>query len=311
VKVSGLAGVPNGTAGVVVRLTAANASGNGYLLTYPCDGSAPLASVLSFRQGGGAVGSATVRVVNGQVCLMSNVRVKAKVEVLAAQSASGVGLVPMTATRVLDTRSTARLVPGSQAQISNATLGLPAGTQAATVTVTFVNPAAAGTFSMGFCGQGPWTTPFTSDTISSFSITMRTSASGWCLSSTAETDVLVDVTAAWAGSSKLATVDPLRIYDSRGAGAFGPAPRAVQVAGLGGVPAGATSAVLSLTLVTGGSATSLFAHPCNEGWASGNVVAAPANRVTTVVVPVRLSGGQVCLSSINAADVIVDVVGAG
>jgi hypothetical protein len=29
------------------------------------------------------------------------------------------------------------------------------------------------------------------------------------------------------------------------------------------------------------------------------------------VVPVRLSGGQVCLRSINPADVIVDVVGAG
>ena len=55
----------------------------------------------------------------------------------------------------------------------------------------------------------------------------------------------------------------------------------------------------------------MFAYPCSEGHSSGNVIAAVPNRVTTAVVPVRLGGGQVCLKSINQADVIVDVVGAG
>lgn len=311
VKVAGLAGVPNGTAGVLVRLTASNAAGDGYLVTYPCDGGAPLASTLSVRRGSGSVGSVTVRVVKGQICLLSSVRVKAKVEVLAAQSATGVGLQPVTATRVLDTRTSGRLAPNTQLTLSNATLGVPAGAQALTVTVTLVNPDAAGTFSMGFCGQGLWNTPSNGEPLSSFSITMRTSGSGWCLTSSVGTDVLVDVTGVWAGGSKVSTVDPLRISDSRSSGGVGPAGTTVQVAGLGGVPAGATSAIVSLTVVSGGTATSVFAFPCGEGHGSGNVVAVPANRVSTVVVPVRLSGGLLCLRSINPADVIVDVVGAG
>lgn len=311
VTVSGLSGVPRGTRGVLVRLTASEAAGNGYLVTYPCDSSAPLTSMLSFRQGGGAVGTSMVRVTNGQICVLSNVRVKARVEVLAAQAATGVGLQPVTATRVLDTRASGRLAPGAQVQLTNAALGVPAGAQAMTVTVTFVDPAASGTYSMGFCGQGPWTTPISGDAISSFSITMRTSQAGWCLSSSVATDVLVDVTAAWAGTSLVSTVDPLRIFDSRSVGGVGQVAVPVQVAGLGGVPAGATSAMLALTLVTGEQATSVFAHPCNEGAGSGNAVAVQPNRVTTAVVPVRLSGGQVCITSIKPANVIVDVVGAG
>jgi LysM repeat protein len=311
ITVSGLSGVPRGTRGVLVRLTAAQAAGNGYLVTYPCDSTAPLTSMLSFQQGGGAVGTSMVRVTNGQICVLSNVRVRAKVEVLAAQASTGVGVQPVTATRVLDTRTSGRLAPGTQVQLSNTTLGVPAGAQAMTVTVTFVDPAAAGTYSMGFCGQGPWTTPISGEAISSFSITMRTSASGWCLSSSVATDVLVDVTAAWAGASLVSTVDPLRIFDSRTVGGVGQVAVPVQVAGLGGVPAGATSAVLALTLVTGDQATSVFAHPCDEGPGSGNAVAVQPNRVTTVVLPVRLTGGQVCLTSIKPANVIVDVVGAG
>jgi murein DD-endopeptidase MepM/ murein hydrolase activator NlpD len=311
VKVSGLSGVPSGTGGVLVRLSASEAASAGYLVAYACDSGVPLASVLSYRQGGSSVGSTVVRVVKGQICLTSSARVKAKVEVLAAQAASGVGLQPVTATRVLDTRSTGRLVPGSQVQLSNATLGVPAGAQALTVTVTFVGPDTAGTFSLGFCGQGLWNAPMGADGVSSFSMTMRVSATGWCLSSSVPTDVVIDVTGVWAGSSKVSTVDPLRVFDSRDSGGVTSSGRAVPVAGLGGVPAGASSALVSLTLVTGALGTSVYAYPCGETWSTGTVIAAQPGRVATAVVPVRLGGGQVCLASIHPADVIVDVVGAG
>ncbi|MFN8021473.1 MAG: peptidoglycan DD-metalloendopeptidase family protein [Acidimicrobiales bacterium] len=311
VKVSGLSGVPSGTAGVLVRLTASDASSGGFVVAYPCDSGIAVASVLSYRQGGSAVGSTMVRVVKGQICVLSSARVKAKVEVLAAQSSAGVGLQPVTATRVLDTRSTGRLTPGTQVQLSNAALGVPAGAQAMTVSVTFVNPDAAGTFSLGFCGQGLWNSPMSADGVSSFSMTMRVSSSGWCLASTVGTDVVIDVTGAWVGSSKVSTVDPLRVFDSRDSGGVTSAGRAVPIAGLGGVPSGAGSALVSLTLVTGAQATSIYAYPCGEAWSTGAVIAAQPGRVTTAVVPVRLGGGQLCLASILPADVIVDVVGAG
>ncbi len=311
VKVSGLSGVPSGTSGVLVRLTVAGASGSGYLVAYACETGAPVASQLSFRRDGVAVGTSMVRVAKGQICVMTNTAAKVKVEVLAAQAATGVGLQPITANRVLDTRTTGRLAPGNQIQIANSLLGAPGDAQALSVAVTFVNPDAAGTFSLGFCGQGLWSTAIGADAVSSFAMTMRVSPSGWCLTSSVSTDVIIDVTGVWAGPSKVSTVDPLRIFDSRSSGGVGQSGVPVQVAGLGGVPADATTAMLAITLVAGGSGTSVFAYPCNEGHGSGTVIASVSNRVATAVVPVRLSGGQVCVKSIHQADVIVDVVGAG
>jgi len=315
VQVRGLSGVAAGTSGVLVRLTASAAAGNGYLVTHPCGSPPPLVSTLSFRQGVAAVGTSIVRVSNGAVCVTASARVQAKVEVLAAQAgASGVGLQPITANRVLDTRLTGRLAAGTQVTLVNSALGVPAGAQALSMTVTFVDPAAAGTLSLGFCGQGPWKAPIATDGVSSFAMVMRVNSTGWCLSSSVATDVIIDVTGAWVGPAKVATVDPVRVFDSRdvfGAGGVTNAGVPVQVAGAGGVPGGATNAVLALTLVTGGAGTSVFVHPCGESPGSGTVIAAVSNRVHTAVVPVRLGGGQICVRSIHPADVIIDVVAAG
>jgi hypothetical protein len=314
VRVSGLSGVPSGTGGVMLRLTASGAASGGWLTAHPCGSAPPAVSTLSFRASSPAVGTAIVRVAGGNVCLTSSARVQVRAEVLAAQAASGVGLQPITATRVLDTRVTGRLAPGSQVSLSNATLGVPSGAQAMSMTVTFVNPEAAGTLSIGFCGQGPWRAPIGADPVSSFAMAMRVNPNGWCLSSSVATDVIIDVTGAWVGSTRVATVDPVRVFDSRdvlGPSGLTNAGAPVAIAGVGGVPAGATTAVVAITLVSGGSGTSVFAYPCEEGPRSGAVVASVSQRVHSAVVPVRLSGGRMCVSSILPADVIVDVLAAG
>jgi LysM repeat protein len=313
IRVDQLAGVPSGTKGVIVRLTAESAGLPGYLATYPCDlPAAPGVSQVSYGAGETAVGTSVVEVVKGSICLFVSTAADVKVEVLAAQAATGVGVQPVSAARVVDTRNTARLTAGATLTLTPAMLGIAAGTQALTASFTIVNPAASGTLSLGFCGQGPWKTPFTGDAISSFSMTMRVSASGWCLSSTVDTDVIVDVTAAWAGTTVPAPVDPVRIFDSRNTGSkVWTAPVTVPVAGLAGVSGGATTAVLSITTVSGDKATSVFVVPCGEGRSAGSVSAQSAQRVSSEVVAVRLGGGAVCISSIQPADVIVDVIAAG
>jgi hypothetical protein len=55
----------------------------------------------------------------------------------------------------------------------------------------------------------------------------------------------------------------------------------------------------------------VFLVPCGDGRSSGTVIASSAHRISTAVVPVRMNGGAVCISSFNALDVIIDVVGAG
>ncbi|MEI6401782.1 MAG: peptidoglycan DD-metalloendopeptidase family protein [Actinomycetota bacterium] len=313
IRVDQLAGVPAGTQGVIVRLTAKSAGLPGYLATYPCDlPAAPGVSQVSYGVGETSVGTSVVEVVNGSICLLVSTAADVKVEVLAAQAATGVGVQPVSASRVVDTRNTARLTAGSTLTLTPAMLGVADGTQALTASITVVNPGAPGTLSLGFCGQGPWQTPFTGDAISSFSMTMRVSPSGWCLSSTVDTDVIVDVTAAWAGATVPTAVDPVRIYDSRNIGSkVWLSPVTVPVAGVGGVSSWATTAVLSLTTVSGEKATSVFVVPCGEGRSSGSVSAQSAQRVSSEMVAVRLGAGAVCVSSIQPVDIIVDVIAAG
>lgn len=309
IRVSGLAGVPSGTAGAVVRLTATGASAAGYLVTHPCDVPAPAVSTLSFTAGGTAVGSAVVEVVGGNVCLTTSTSVRVKLEVLAAQASTGVGVVPVNAARVLDTRTTTRLVPGSTVSLSPATLGVGADTQALTASITIVGPERAGVLSLGFCGQGPWTTPFSAEPVSSFAMTMRVNSAGWCLSSSVPVDVIVDVVGNWSGASQPATVDPIRVFDSRAAG--GPVSAggtSVPIAGLGGVPGHATTAVLSVTTVAGGSSASVFAGPCGQPHPGGTVIATSPYRINSAVVPVALGGGAVCFWATQPVDVIVDVL---
>jgi hypothetical protein len=313
IRVDQLAGVPAGTKGVIVRLTAKSAGLPGFLATYPCDlPAAPGVSQVSYGVGETSVGTSVVEVVNGSICLLVSTAADVKVEVLATQAATGVGVQPVSASRVVDTRKTARLTAGSTLTLTPAMLGVADGTQALTASITMVNPGAPGTLSLGFCGQGPWQTPFTGDAISSFSMTMRVSASGWCLSSSVDTDVIIDVTAAWAGATVPTAVDPVRIYDSRNAGSkVWLSPVTVPVAGVGGVSGWATTAVLSITTVSGEKATSVFAVPCGEGRSSGSVSAQSAQRVSSEMVAVRLGAGAVCISSIQPADIIVDVIAAG
>jgi LysM repeat protein len=312
IRVDQLSGVPAGTTGVVLRLTAQSVGLPGYLATYPCDlASAPSVSQLTYGAGETAVGTSIAEVVQGSICLFTSTNANVKVEVLAAQAATGVGVQPINATRVADTRTTGRLGAGSRLTLTPGLLGATTATQAVTATITLVGPAAGGTLSLGFCGQGPWQTPFTSDSISSFSITMRVTSVGLCLSSSVDTDVIVDVTAVWGGSTAPIAIDPARIFDSRAAGSpVWTAPVTVPIIGLPGVPSGATTALLSITTVSGEKATSVFAVPCGEGRGTGAVAAQSAYRVSSEVVAVRLGGGAVCISSIQPTNVIVDLIGA-
>jgi hypothetical protein len=311
VPVDRLTGVPATTPGVMVRIMTKNAAGSGFLVVHPCDTSAGGAVTLSFSQTT-AVGTAIVEVIDGDICISANVAVGVKLEVIAYRAAAGVGLQSVSSIRALDTRTTKRLGPGVSATISNTALGVTQGAQALSATITVVSPSRSGTLSIGFCGSGPWNVPFGSDGIASFSIAMRTSPSGWCVTSNVGVDLVVDVTGIWAPGASPSPLDPARVFDSRTAGVqVGPQPVAVAIAGQGGVPWDATNAMLAFSAVSGSSAGIVFAVPCDRGRSDGVVTASNPWRIITAVVPVKLSNGTVCLSALFPVDVIVDVVAAG
>jgi hypothetical protein len=259
------------------------------------------------------VGTSIVAVAAGAICVTSNSAVNLRMEVIAHRTAKGgVGLQPISSIRALDTRTTTRLTRGAPVKIDLTALGWVPGTQALSATITVVDPSSAGTLSIGFCGQGSWNVPVAADALSSFAIAMRVNSSGWCLTSTMNTDVVVDVTGLWVGDASLAPVDVTRVYDSRNAGVkVGPTPVPVQIAGQGGVPGGATRAVLSISNVAGGLPGIVFAVPCDGGRSVGVVSAGTPNRISTAVVPVKLGTGAICVSALEPVDLIIDVIAAG
>jgi hypothetical protein len=316
VRLPAIAGVPSGTGAVMLRITTQGSGAGGFITLHPCDIPPPFVASLTFPPGGTSVGTAAVEVVNGSVCFVTSTAVNVRLEVLGSLAQSGTGVQPTSSIRVLDTRQTGRLAAGQIATLTPAALGVPAGTQALTAVVTTVNPASGGTLSLGFCGQGPWTTQFNADQVASFAITMRPGTTGWCLSSSVATDVVVDIVGRWvpvsAGGVAVLPVDPVRVFDSRTAGTpVHEVPVTVPVAGVGGINPAATTALLTITAVSGQVGAAVFAVPCGEPRPAGVVVANQGNRITTVVVPVRLGAGAVCVSSLNPTHLVIDVTAAG
>ncbi len=312
IELDGVKNVTPSTGGVMVRITTRGAASGGYLVVHACDAPPPFTASLTFPASGGVVGTTAVEVVDGAICLMSNVALGVKVEVIAQRSASGVGLVAIPATRGLDTRTTQRLRRGGAVGVDLGKAGVTSSTEAISATVTIVDPAGSGTLSIGVCNQGLWSVPISGESIQSFSFAMRVNSSGWCITTSVATDVVVDITGLWQGAAgSPAPVDPVRAYDSRTIGIqVGPEPVPVQIAGVGQVPAGATTALLAISTVSGGNPGIVFAMPCGEPRSEGAVAAMIARKVVSAVVPVRLSGGVVCIAALRPVDVIVDVVAA-
>ncbi len=117
-----------------------------------------------------------------------------------------------------------------------------------------------------------------------------------------------------AGSTLVATT-PLRLADTRtglggslrlGAGTQ----MSIQVAGVNGVPTTATAAVLNITAVGPGAAGYLSVFPCATGPTGTSVVNyAPGETIANTTIATLDAGGRVCVSTLTASDVLVDITG--
>jgi hypothetical protein len=134
----------------------------------------------------------------------------------------------------------------------------------------------------------------------------------------ASADVIVDVLGSFGPyGGKVTTISPVRIVDSRGGLGTAAAPwgegevRNVQVAGRGGVPAGATAVIANLT------ATNTTAWGFLSAWPTGSPQPASSNlnflggqTVPNLVMLKLGAGGQLSISNgRGSANVILDVMG--
>lgn len=257
---------------------------------------------------------------------------------------------PVSPTRICDTRpGNPSGLSGGAAQCAGKTLsaagpltvqvtgnaGVPAGATAAVVNLTAISPSSAGTLSAYPAGEP---VPAT-QSVSFAAGETRAGLVEVGLSPTGALDVATSVSSVYlavdvegyvapetsAGSLYSALGAPARICDTRagnpsqlsgeaaqcqGSTLAPGAPLVVQVTGVGGVPAGATAAVLNVTGVKAAEPGYLSAYPSNEGAPVVSNLNFGANEVVANRVVVPLSpAGQVSFVSDASTNLVVDVSG--
>lgn len=235
---------------------------------------------------------------------------------------SGSTFSPVIPVRLIDTRNgvgaAGRLAPCRQIVVPvTGRADAPAGATAAVVNVAAVNASAPGFITVHPCLP---TVPNTStlnfvggQTVANTTIAALSGAGQLCVWTSAETDVLVDITG-WlgpSGSSRLSVLGPVRVVDTRSGVGGGRLPggwtMSVDFGGI--VPAGSTAVAVNVTGVTASAPGFLTVFPCGPrpNTSTVNYVAGEARPNNTIV---GLSGGRICIYSDQDTEILVDLLGA-
>jgi hypothetical protein len=318
-KVAGRAGVPIGAGGVAVNITATGSRGTGFLTAYPCGSGRPTTSNLNVTAGGTRANLSVVALDHtGELCIFTSVATHVLADLAGWYGNSGGSYRPVTPVRLTDTRAGGRLVQLIAVPLSGR---VPADTIAVTLNVTVTAPVRAGFVTVYPCG---WARPTASNlnyaggrTVPNLVTVKVGTGMRVCVYSSAPTHVLVDLAGSYGGSgTTLTTSVPDRFLDTRnGDGGWLGAVAAWQrvelpVGGAAGIPAGATAAVLNVTVTGARGSGYLVAYPCDSAVPNtSNLNFVTGETVPNLVVVRLASSGRVCISSSTRTFVLADLAG--
>lgn len=205
--------VPAGSDAVTLNLTAFGSRTGGFLTVFPCGTAAPNTSALNFAPQDSVASFVLAKVgSNNEVCVRTSADVNVIVD-YAGRFPVGSDFTALTPNRAADTRTGPRPKAGQTIAVA-----LPKGTSAAAVTVTAVQPASAGFFSVHPCGTDrPETSTLTfaaGETIAAGSLVRVGGDDKVCVWTSADAHVLVDV-AGHLGAESFTAVVPKRLVDTR------------------------------------------------------------------------------------------------
>lgn len=213
VQIAGRGGVDAGADAVALNVTAIRPDGVGYVTLYPCDEERPTTSSLNYS-GGGAVGNSAVVSLSsdGSLCVFTFADTDLVLDV-NAWLADDASFDPFVPARFFETRSGqetvdgvgnggGRLDAGSVTPIQVAGRGdVPAGASAVALNVTAVRPDGVGYITLFPCdGDQPLTSSlnYSAGGAVGNSGVVKLAADGTvCAYTRAETDLVIDVNAAW------------------------------------------------------------------------------------------------------------------
>jgi hypothetical protein len=177
---------PAGAQAVAVTLTVTGASAAGFISAYPCGAAPPNVSNVNWGAGETVAGAAFVPVAtDGTFCLFSSTSTDVIVDLTGTfATGSGLRFVPVTPTRMVDTRSGDGGWLGMQGAGQTIDIvAAPASASAVTGTITLVEPAAAS---------------YLTGTVMAKALTVALSAGGaLCINAMAASHTLFDTTGWW------------------------------------------------------------------------------------------------------------------
>jgi hypothetical protein len=196
VKVAGTPGLPADATAVSFNLTAVLPKSAVYVAAYPCDSTPPTVSNVNALAGTVVANRVVVDLdASGSMCLVANGSVDVLVDVTGGYGSGGVRYTPSTPSRLADTRSSGRLGDGGQLVVT-----VPGGGRAAAVSVTAVNPRAAGFVTVAPCGTRPLASSLNyvaGDLVTNLADTALDGAGRLCITTSAATDLVVDLAGVW------------------------------------------------------------------------------------------------------------------
>jgi hypothetical protein len=333
VPVRGRGGVPSSATAVVVNAVAVGPTGPGFLAMYPCDEDVPSTSSVNYGSRPVDVNGSLVKLsADGALCVFSSATTDVVLDVTAfAQGDEALSPKRLAESRpgleTTDGQSAGfgRVAPGSVTEIQvTGRGGVPVDAAAVAVNVTAVVPAGPGFLTLFPCDEdrpNASNLNYGPGEVRPNAAVVALSATGkLCVFSSAATDMIVDVSASFPTAPGFVPLNPARLLETRagletvdgqsqaiGRLAAG-STTTLQVAGRGGVPAGARSAAVNLAVILPSDPGFITLYPCGED----QPTASSANYVAGDVIAnsgiVKLDpNGAVCIFTSAATDLVIDV----
>ena len=317
VQIGGRGGVPVDAAAAVVNVVAVGPSAGGFLTLYPCGSARPEASTLNFAAGQTVANGATIRLGSGgSICVFTDQATDLIVDVTGyVPAGSKVGtIIPARVYESRDAvtvdglqRNTGRRGAGSTSMVLvGGRGGVPVDAAAAVVNVVAVGPSAGGFLTLYPCGSSrpeASTLNFAAGQTVANGATIRLGSGGSiCVFTDQATDLIVDVTGYVPAGSKVGTIIPARVYESRDAVTVDGLQRntgrrgagsttSVQVGGRGGVPVDAAAAVVNVVAVGPSAGGFLTLYPCGSSRPEASTLNFAAGQTVANGATIRLGSG--------------------
>lgn len=342
IQIAGRGGVPSNARTATLNIASIAPSGTGFATLYPCTDDPPLVSALNYARNSNVSNTTLVTLSNaGTICLFSSQSAHYALDVVG-YTPDGSRVGTLEPGRLLDTRSGAGIATVDGESLGDGRLAADAfitvqvagrGSVPADATSAILNLAAITPSGAGFATLYPCTPerPVVSalnfsanQNISNATVVKLSPTGSVCLYTSAEAHYALDVSGYVPPGSNFATLDPGRLLDTRtgddittidGVGIGGGRVLAagtieVPVTGRGGVPVGASSALVNLATVAPSGRGFATLYPCTDTPPNASSLNYEASANISNATLVRLSeAGSICVSTSAETDIVLDVLG--